>query len=1428
MADAQSALEVLRRTDATPIAQLRPDIDDASSCTLDGVVTITWPYSIVTKSVAFILAEHDFRLRRDKGQLRVELHGAAAEAVAKSSIAGGDELRISLRGAEWEEHQAPTRLPSGTLACQLKFSNRLTLEVRRAQDQGSELIDVDGPELQAPRPEPSAPLPERATPDSPPSSSLPAKRPASSTFGPDEFASPAFLKRARVSYGSLYEGGLDIFEEEQEAKAKGKRRPRFSMQNTAWRYNSRSPSIEADKPSDPDSGVVEKSGRGEDAQSMAGTPKTSPPRPSMVDEACQTQEVYFSPTQMEPHTSIEAHVSGSTLQPASASALLGAEHQAHGTGFQTPSRTLFDRGSGQRNVFRTPEAPVMAYETAASNGDDLGLGPGPHAASADMLDAPHVAASVTSTAALPEGISAPGHTLPAIDGNHVDAAALNIDPRLQFPGAVPAPDDIYFDAPPAEHGEWHSEALAAGQPWASVQENSHPPAAAMVDPSPVRSHSSSISSTSRDSNRSESDPNSASGSDEKASQGSFIGEGEEADTTMRDNADYRDEGARDIPGDDYDLRKYDRARDDDSEGSEDESGADGSDVERQAIDLSEEDTDDVEDELRGRAPGTGQYNEAAGGAESMRRTPGVDENEGHPCSDDEDDSDDEAAAWGTLEEGDAETENYDEDEDDGDSDDEEEEEEYTGAFNAASGPVAPQEPVFISLLSDSEDEQEPQAEPEPPSTLSSPARDLMAINGSVQRVSPRASMDAEAQRNSDSSASSDLHVEEDESFGHEAVDRAHVRQHLETEPMPSQPAQSPVPEAAEYSHESSNEDSSVNDDSEVEEERSKGDGRYQNLDVDSVEPVASAVAEVVSSEPMDVDEEPGDGAPIDQESIKEAPASDCEAQTRLPTSQDRPSGADEPEALGRNRLADEKVMGTLPEHEETAVEVLDPRSPELQGIHEEEQVLEASGSLLQDAFPDESSKHHQPGSEAAGVDKLPGVTEIEEAHGESSSPEAPEDSAMLEAPEAAIPGDGAKQLPTPSETQPKEGTAEPADAEYEATEGDEHDLAAQAQIMTEYQEYYTPAKQNTTQTSQSETRDEEPVESAEPEMLITVKSLRSRVHGRSGSGDANRESHHDPSVRLAKASAPHPAGNEQGTEPKSPTRLRVAGNRVDRSDPGLLLARAPTAEAAHAKERQPQTRSRAASSTAGEAATVVSSAGPSSSSPRGKRRQATPEVTRELRSKPHEAARHSTPDTVAETLLKSPSVAGSVEDEDVAAVKRNLQKTLRTALPDFVPLRSLRSSLNKTVDILAVSTSTPPQPHRPKHGPRDYMLELILTDASTAPTSVVVAHLFRPHQASLPVLRAGDMILLRRVQVVSVKGRGFGARAGETSAWAVFEKDDEEMLPQIKGPPVEVTEGEVEYAQGLKRWWAMQGEGALAKVDKATQKASQAGKGDSR
>lgn len=126
--DSNGVSQLASRT-ATPIAQLNPDLPEQASRVVRGDVTITWPYNSVTSTFAFLLAESDVRLRRDRGQIRVELRGSGAKAAAECGFGAGDELLFSLDGAEWAKDVSPGRIPGARVDWQLQFSEKLVLQV---------------------------------------------------------------------------------------------------------------------------------------------------------------------------------------------------------------------------------------------------------------------------------------------------------------------------------------------------------------------------------------------------------------------------------------------------------------------------------------------------------------------------------------------------------------------------------------------------------------------------------------------------------------------------------------------------------------------------------------------------------------------------------------------------------------------------------------------------------------------------------------------------------------------------------------------------------------------------------------------------------------------------------------------------------------------------------------------------------------------------------------------------------------------------------------------------------------------------------------------------------------------------------------------------------------------------------------------------
>ncbi|KAI1075837.1 hypothetical protein F5B20DRAFT_558115 [Whalleya microplaca] len=273
----------------TAIADLNPNLSDSTSRAVRGVVTITWPYNSVKNAFSFILAEPDFRRRLNKGQVRIGFNGSSAKVVGDSGLSSGDEVLVGLDGVVWEPEQTKKRqsLPGSGIDWKLKFEEKLLLQVTLGETGETRLIAIDHPLPVEPSKSVEAPSTEitRAEDASPPSlpPSLPASTPLRNVgvarLNDGEYASPAFIKRARVSYGSLFEDGYDIFEEDGGVRGGSRKRMRFGRESGAWRYSSLSRSPE---PAVPVHGDVV----GQDEEHAS-----SPPRQGMTDEGCQTMEL---------------------------------------------------------------------------------------------------------------------------------------------------------------------------------------------------------------------------------------------------------------------------------------------------------------------------------------------------------------------------------------------------------------------------------------------------------------------------------------------------------------------------------------------------------------------------------------------------------------------------------------------------------------------------------------------------------------------------------------------------------------------------------------------------------------------------------------------------------------------------------------------------------------------------------------------------------------------------------------------------------------------------------------------------------------------------------------------------------------------------------------------------------------------------------
>ena len=115
-----------------PIAQLQPGLDNDST-TVNGIVTLIWPYALHSQTLSLLLVEPDFRLRRHRGQVRVHFHGSSAKALSRSAIASGDQLLLSLRGAGWAKDTLAASTPGRGIEWELRYGERLVLQVQQLQ-----------------------------------------------------------------------------------------------------------------------------------------------------------------------------------------------------------------------------------------------------------------------------------------------------------------------------------------------------------------------------------------------------------------------------------------------------------------------------------------------------------------------------------------------------------------------------------------------------------------------------------------------------------------------------------------------------------------------------------------------------------------------------------------------------------------------------------------------------------------------------------------------------------------------------------------------------------------------------------------------------------------------------------------------------------------------------------------------------------------------------------------------------------------------------------------------------------------------------------------------------------------------------------------------------------------------------------------------
>jgi hypothetical protein len=205
------------------IAALTPELPAVESKQFRAVVTLIWPYSSSARQFALLLGDPNFRRA---GQVRARFAGSSAKAIASTGVGIGDELVLSLRGAEFVQ-DGPVSTPGKSIDWELSYTQTLSAHVIR---NGTEIASLDLNNV-APTPAPLSPV----------------RRQLSVAIDePHQWSSPAFIKRTRLSEGPIFEAGYDPFNDDTEDRHDRKRRRKSYRDWNAWTYSGRTPSPEKD------------------------------------------------------------------------------------------------------------------------------------------------------------------------------------------------------------------------------------------------------------------------------------------------------------------------------------------------------------------------------------------------------------------------------------------------------------------------------------------------------------------------------------------------------------------------------------------------------------------------------------------------------------------------------------------------------------------------------------------------------------------------------------------------------------------------------------------------------------------------------------------------------------------------------------------------------------------------------------------------------------------------------------------------------------------------------------------------------------------------------------------------------------------------------------------------------------------------------
>ncbi|KAK0250660.1 hypothetical protein LTS09_014209 [Friedmanniomyces endolithicus] len=217
---------------------LTPDTVPPPYASIRGIVTLSWPYSSSTQQCAFLLADPDFRLRKQKGQVRIRFTGDAAAAVARAHLGIGDEVELRLHGASWVNAVDVTRTPGRSVDGELSFGRHVELTIKRPTGDVIVNVDVPTPPLSSER---NKPAPDATPP--PAASRYPRASFSGGIAGVQIYSSPAFNKRSRLSGNSFLDSNYDPFQSVNVEDEQPRKKLRLSFGGVEnWRYSGETPS----------------------------------------------------------------------------------------------------------------------------------------------------------------------------------------------------------------------------------------------------------------------------------------------------------------------------------------------------------------------------------------------------------------------------------------------------------------------------------------------------------------------------------------------------------------------------------------------------------------------------------------------------------------------------------------------------------------------------------------------------------------------------------------------------------------------------------------------------------------------------------------------------------------------------------------------------------------------------------------------------------------------------------------------------------------------------------------------------------------------------------------------------------------------------------------------------------------------------------